>query len=212
MRAIRGVLAHPRLFDVKQRLVTAGYRSMYAAFDRRFPLGGRRGLRVLDVGCGSGLCVNRLFSAERNFMVGVDLDESYVRLAATRFTRCRFIVGDAGTLPFSARCFDVILLSSLIHHLSDEQAGRLFDGLAGSMTGEATLLLSEPIWSHSAVSNMFLRCDRGEYVRRPAEYRALVSDRFLVENEFFFRYAATEFLGLVLRVKRRELLTVDNRE
>ena len=119
--------------------------------------------------------------------------------AAALFARCRFMVGDAAELPFTAGRFDIVLLSSLIHHLSDDQAGQLFDSLSRAMTPAAALLLSEPIWSRNPVSNLLLSCDRGKYVRQEGEYRRLISTRFHVESEFFFRYAATEFLGLVLR-------------
>jgi 2-polyprenyl-3-methyl-5-hydroxy-6-metoxy-1,4-benzoquinol methylase len=183
-------------------MVTAGYRRMRAAFDRHYPLDDRRGLHILDVGCGSGLCVNRLFSADCNFVLGVDLDESYVRLAATRFGRCRFLVCDAACLPVGTGHFDVVLLSSLIHHLSDERARQLFCSLSSAVTRDATVLVSEPVWSKSTSSNMLLRCDRGDYVRQPAEYRKLAETWFRIDSEFSYRYAATEFLGLVLRPKR----------
>ncbi len=198
-RLIHRFLASSHLFDTKQRLVTGGYRAMYHAFDRHFSLGGACGLRILDVGCGSGRCVTRLFRPERDFIVGLDLDESYIRLAATLFAPCRFMVGDAAVLPFAPGRFDVVLLSSLIHHLSDEQSRRLLDSLTKAITRTGTILLSEPIWSRNPVSNFLLTCDRGEYVRHSEEYRRLVSDRFHVEREFFFRYAATEFVGFVLR-------------
>ncbi|MBA3418452.1 MAG: class I SAM-dependent methyltransferase [Geodermatophilaceae bacterium] len=67
-----------------------------------------RGAAVLEIGCGS--------QPARFVTIGLDCDHAAVRSAATRIP-C--VTGDAGSLPFSDRCFDAILARGVLHHLAD---------------------------------------------------------------------------------------------
>jgi len=70
-------------------------------------LGVATGMRLLDVGCGSGLFCR--LAAERGVSVcGLDATEPLIAIATRRVPAARFWVGDLEALPFEDGAFDVV--------------------------------------------------------------------------------------------------------
>ena len=88
------------------------------------PLRLRPGLRVLDVGCGTGEYLRLLapFVAP-GAAVGVDLSETLIGHARNRalaeHTNVAFKLGDAYALPFPDRSFDRVTANQVLLHLTD---------------------------------------------------------------------------------------------
>jgi SAM-dependent methyltransferase len=76
------------------------------------------GKRILDVGCGLGMYVEKLrqFSSE---VYGVDIDGEKVALASQRLPN--LYESPAEVLPFRDESFDVILLNEVIEHVDDDR-------------------------------------------------------------------------------------------
>ncbi len=84
----------------------------YALLARRH---GRRGGRLLEVGCGLGHLVGQL---EDSFeTAAVDLNPHALRQARTVAQRTRLEVASAEHLPFPGGSFEVILIKHIIEHL-----------------------------------------------------------------------------------------------
>jgi SAM-dependent methyltransferase len=76
-------------------------------------------LSVLDVGCGAGVFTDLLLSKYPTVRV-YGLDSSIGMLARnTPSARKNLILGDARSLPFRTRSFDLINLDTVMHHLVD---------------------------------------------------------------------------------------------
>jgi len=98
---------------------------------------------VLDVGCGRGSEVTRIFTKSHSFntsrlIVGLDLYLPSVREAKLRLIYDQVIIADARFLPFRRKSFDVILSLELIEHLNRKE-------------GEELLRLLEQIARHQIV-------------------------------------------------------------
>ena len=93
--------------------------------DQALGLGVTEG-HALDIGTGPGLIPIRLAaSLPRLRLTGVDLSAAMLQKArraaaeAGVADRLDFRLGDAKSLPFSERSFDLVLCNSLLHHLPD---------------------------------------------------------------------------------------------
>lgn len=86
----------------------------------------------LDIGCGGGDVLRALagMAAKRGYdarLTGLDVHQGVVEIARTRcrpYSHIEIIEGDALSLPFPDRTFDVVYSSTFIHHLAPDAAVR----------------------------------------------------------------------------------------
>lgn len=76
------------------------------------------GAHVLEVGCGTGLLTAALVT-QVALVTAVDVSETLLRAARRRVVgaNVRFLLASAHQLGFSARTFDCVIGSSVLHHL-----------------------------------------------------------------------------------------------
>ncbi len=104
---------------ILQRLLFApSHRALLARIHLAF---GRRPLRLLDVGCGTGVFAARVREAMPNATVwGIDLVAGMIRQGAPRWRshaeHVQAIQADSEHLPFDSGSFDVVTCSNSFHH------------------------------------------------------------------------------------------------
>jgi 2-polyprenyl-6-hydroxyphenyl methylase/3-demethylubiquinone-9 3-methyltransferase len=83
---------------------------------------------VLDVGCGDGFITDAISKLPSVMEVhGVDISNTAIRVAKSRYPRIDFKVGQVADLPFESNYFDVVVAIELIEHVYDtEQMFREF--------------------------------------------------------------------------------------
>ncbi len=81
------------------------------------------GKRVLDMGCGDGLITSKFFdAAEPKEVIGIDPADQAIKIANSRHVgqrKLRFEVGNAHSLHFEDNSFDIVMLTSMLHHDDD---------------------------------------------------------------------------------------------
>jgi SAM-dependent methyltransferase len=95
------------------------YRPLALALVSRVPEG-IRGLRVLDVGAGTGIGAELLREAGA---LPVQVDASLDMLLHRREERAPAVVGDGARLPFVDRVFDGVFAAFVLNHLAEPAAG-----------------------------------------------------------------------------------------
>lgn len=82
-----------------------------------------RGVRVLDIGCGTGkqLAADRRELADP-MMVGIDPFRAMLRQAQERGPTCAWVHGDGARLPFSDESFDYVTSQFSYHHLLEKRS------------------------------------------------------------------------------------------
>lgn len=83
-----------------------------------------RGSRILDIGCGNGALASHFLAKGIN-VVGIDLSDSGVAIARTRYPQGRFEVlpADGGLLAvLGCTPFDFVVSTEVIEHLYDPRA------------------------------------------------------------------------------------------
>lgn len=103
-----------------------------------------KGMRVLDLGCGTGSNLN---AVHPSYGVGIDISEEMLKIAKSRYPDLEFIVGDVedmGVLQNIEGPFDVIIISDIIGYLTDCQSA--LESLHHLCTPETRLIISYFSW------------------------------------------------------------------
>jgi ubiquinone/menaquinone biosynthesis C-methylase UbiE len=107
-------------YDLLTRVL--GMNKVYSALIAQAELAD--GMRVLEIGCGTGNLTTRAKRAHRGIeLVGSDPDPKALARAqrkARGMTGIRFEHGYAQQLPFASDQFDTVLSSMMLHHLDDD--------------------------------------------------------------------------------------------
>lgn len=114
------------LYDHQVEILFAGSadpmrRLLLAPLKRHFKRSDGRGLRILELGCGSGSATNFLRLAFPLAQItAVDLSEPYLEVAKKRVPTAHFIPAAAEALPFEEGSFDAVVSVFLFHELPIE--------------------------------------------------------------------------------------------
>ncbi len=87
----------------------------------RLPL--KRGMRVLDVGAGTGMLAAEVARrCQEASVVGLDLAERMIEAGRQQYREVMWLQADAAALPFGEACFDLVISSSSYQWVGDLQA------------------------------------------------------------------------------------------
>lgn len=176
---IRSILSYSKIYDLFQWLM--GAKRGRAIFATQY-IKARKGDCVLDVGCGTAEI--RLYLPDVEYY-GFDPSERYID-AAKRRLRDAHKTGTLvhATLDEAALSdlpkFDIVLVSGVLHHMSDDEARRLAE-LANAALKEGGRLVSiDPclVEGQSFIARYLVSHDRGMHVRDVNGYRSVVSSIF----------------------------------
>lgn len=88
-----------------------------------YKLGGyKKGDKLLEIGCGTGLFTGKVYEATSATIIGTDISEDLLEVARKQHPEIEFRVADAMNLDFPDNTFDGVYGSSIIHHLDMEKA------------------------------------------------------------------------------------------
>ena len=142
--------------------------------------------RVIDVGCGPG--TNATAFAPRGY-VGADLSPEYIASARDRYPEHQFEVWDITKPAPNLGSFNVALINSVFHHLSDEETVAVLGALPGLLRSGAEIHIIDLVLPPDrSVARILARLDRGNFPRPIEHWRSLfgglidvkIMERFVV--------------------------------
>ena len=177
------------------------------------------GDRILDLGCGpASLWPYWKELPEAGKLAGVDLSDGMIAEAKKRYPDDEFVIGRAHEIPFPTGSFDIVIASSVLHHIPDTHLEGAMEEIVRVMDEHGILIGREPIgegqfgtkpgWLSAALMNfrhMVYRlthsreCVEPElgdhhHAYRPSEFLLHVSKYFHIDD-FSSRFPFSNFLA-----------------
>jgi 2-polyprenyl-3-methyl-5-hydroxy-6-metoxy-1,4-benzoquinol methylase len=155
--------------------------------------------RVLDFGCGCG----GFSRAVPGPYLGIDLDPDYIAFARWRWGSPRRQFATLRLEDLDPRePFDKAIVVNCLHHLSDAAATDVLGRLATLVRRRLVVMDLDPDASNRFQSFLISR-DRGRFVRRPRDQRALIEPHFRVIDQRGFRYVTGTAVQVVFTCEPR---------
>jgi len=168
---------------------------------------GRTDLRILDVGCGTGL--NMKYLAQYGAVTGVDLSSTALQFSRQRGEK-RLIKAPIEHLPFADNTFDLVTAMDIIEHLDDDWAALREIARVLEPGGRVVILVPayEFLWSLQDEISSHRRRYVIQQVRRVITASGLTMERATYANTLLFPivYAGR----MVLKVQRRVNPRIEN--
>lgn len=172
------LLDTPWVYNLWRKLMVApDHYENYLKFIQPFA-----GAKILDIGCGPGEFVGFL-PQDIGLYVGYDMNPDYIAKAKRKWAsrgsfRCERV--SEANLE-AAESFDIVLATGIIHHLDDQEAGKLFALAYQALKPRGVLVTYDPvnrINNQHFVAKLLIALDRGKAVRSQTEYEKLAAQRF----------------------------------
>ena len=181
---------HASLFNAERLLKTLVTHSRY-----------RPGMRVLDIGCGTGE-LSRFVRPED--YVGIDISDSYVE-AARKAHKGTFLQLPAEKVDQLDDEFDLAFVVGLLHHLADNSISTTLQNLHKVVKCDGRVHVLEAVWPTKRwdLPGYLLRClDRGDFVRTEQKWRALMTTSWAVIDPHSTRNGVIEYFSCTLAVPK----------
>jgi SAM-dependent methyltransferase len=206
-RLVRWLSARPTLWNLFRRILEFNFieeRRVIAQElmpeARRITRQEGRRPRILDLGCGTGELAQEFLKAGYSY-VGIDIEPERIEYAQKTHRKGKFHVMDASHLLYPDGYFDQILVTGVLHHLSDEAVRSIVGEMKRVMRPGGRALVMEDIalrGSLNLLGALVHLADEGSHIRRPKQYTPLFQPEFDVQETYPVRCGVCDYQAFVL--------------
>ncbi len=165
-RYLDRVLEHPIVFNLCNAALSPGKGRHIKRFLADVPFSS-----VIDIGCGTG----HWCKLAPGPYLGVDTSASFIRACHRRYRDeplRRFVHSDVADINLQ-ESYDLAMLISTLHHLSDDELSRLLPWVNRHASYFFVLDLCPVSWN--PISRWLYSIDRGDHIREPSSQKKLLS-------------------------------------
>lgn len=174
---LRAVLTNSTIYEALQKITGAnrGRRQFVDRYVRPKPND-----RILDIGCGPASLLPYL--PEGVYYVGYDPSPAYIATAEQKYGGRGQFFAKLFTEPelHGHKPFDIAIASSVLHHMSDDEAKEMFSLLSVALKPGGRVVTIDPsfVKGQNPIARKLISMDRGQNVRFPEAYAALPAQSF----------------------------------
>ena len=162
----------------------------------------KKGLKVLDVGCGPAEILDSLPKIE---YFGYDINPAYINFAKKKYKKkgnffCKeFTNKELKKLPK----FDYVLLLGILHHLSDDQIKKLMTIIKKILKKKGNIIIEDPIFvkNQNPIAKFIIKMDRGGNVKDKEGYLNLIKKYFKKVESKIYHQKFIPYTWFVMKCK-----------
>jgi SAM-dependent methyltransferase len=206
-RLVRWLSARPTLWNIFRRVLEFNFIEENRVIGRELmpsakEIGKQEGRqpRILDLGCGTGELAPAFLKAGYSY-VGIDIEPERIAYASKTYRKGKFDVMDAHHLLYPDGYFDQILITGVLHHLSDADVRAIVQEMKRVLRPDGRALVMEDIalrGSLNLLGALVHLADAGAYIRRPAQYTPLFLPHFHLKETYPVRCGVCDYQTFVL--------------
>ena len=191
---IQILLKNPYIFKIQQKM------NDYSVVANEFKdYLNSKNKRILEVGCSTGNVAREIIDMDNNSYYGVDISKEYIDIASKSSPKGNFFQMDARKLDFDNEFFDIVMLSSVLHHVDNNVGKNCFKEIHRVLKNDGVVIISEPIVNHKSLLSIILcKLDRGHFIRTTEEYKNLFNN-FIIKTANHFKFGGHYFCSFVLK-------------
>jgi len=130
---------------------------------------------ILDVGCGSGILMNKIRNSGEHTVTGTDLSEEAVRIVKEQLGLECF-VGSITNLKVDDKSYDTVICSEVIEHLYEEDLEKAFSELV--RISKETIIISTPFLENLEYHQT--KCSNCKTLFHPAGHIRKIDESFFI--------------------------------
>lgn len=206
-RLVHWLSARPTLWNIFRRILEFNFREEKRVIGvellphaERIRREERRKPRILDLGCGTGELAP-VFLKKGYTYVGIDIEEERIHYAAKTFKQGKFHVMDASKISYPDGHFDQILVTGVLHHLSDEDVRGIVREMRRVLRPDGRALVMEDIalrGSLNLLGALVHLADEGAHIRRPEQYTPLYGPELDLKSTYPVRCGVCDYQAFIL--------------
>lgn len=205
-RLVNWLSARPTLWNLFRRILELNFHEEKRVIARelmpqaeKIKREGRRP-RLLDLGCGTGELAPVFLKAGYSY-TGIDIAPERIAFARKTYRKGKFHVMDASALQYPDGHFDQILITGVLHHLSDAEVRGIVREMRRVLRPEGRALVMEDIalrGSLNLLGALVHLADAGAYIRRPKQYEPLLEPDLAIRATYPVRCGVCDYQAFVL--------------
>jgi SAM-dependent methyltransferase len=206
-RLVHWLSARPTLWNIFRRILEFNFREEKRVIGvelmphaERIRREEGRKPRILDLGCGTGELAP-VFLKRGYTYVGIDIEAERIQYAAKTFKKGKFHVMDASKIAYPTGHFDQILVTGVLHHLSDEDVRSIVREMKRILRPDGRALVMEDIalrGSLNLLGALVHLADEGSHIRRPNEYTPLYQPELDLIASYPVRCGVCDYQAYIL--------------
>ena len=205
-RLVNWLSARPTLWNLFRRILELNFREEKRVIARELMPQAeeikreKRRPRLLDLGCGTGELAHVFLKAGYSY-TGIDIAPERIAFARKTYRKGKFHVMDASALQYPDGYFDQILVTGVLHHLSDQEVRDIVKEMQRVLRPEGRVLVMEDIalrGSLNLLGALVHLADAGAFIRRPTQYVPLLEPDLSIRATYPVRCGVCDYQAFVL--------------